>query len=297
MGFAGWLGKLFAGKGRGLEELAERLGVGVDELRAVPIRYRTFTIPKRSGGARRVCAPDDQLKGVQRRILRRLLARLPCHPCAMGFERGRSIVTNARPHAGKAVTVCMDLRDFFPSTSARGVRDYFRKIGWNRAASGLLVRLCTHEGGLPQGAPTSPRLSNLANQRLDARLSGIARRYGASYTRYADDLAFSFGADEPETIRAVIRATKDVVRYEGYRLHQRRKLHIRRRWDRQVVTGLVVNEGVNLPRETRRWLRAVEHRAANGGEATLSPAQLQGWRSLQQMVATQTGRAAAPRAD
>ena len=297
MGFAGWLGKLFAGKGRSVEELAERLGVGVDELRAIPIRYRTFTIPKRSGGARKVCAPDEQLKRVQRRVLRRLLARLSCHPCAMGFERGRSIVTNAAPHAGQAVTVCMDLRDFFPSTSAHRVTGYFRRIGWNRAASGLLTRLCTHEGGLPQGAPTSPRLSNLVNQRLDRRLSGVARRYGASYTRYADDLAFSFGADDPEAIRGVIGLTKSVVRHEGYRLHQRRKLHIRRRCDRQVVTGLVVNEAVNLPRETRRWLRAVEHRAANGREATLSPAQLQGWRSLQHMVATQTGRAVQPGGD
>src|SRR5262249_44280484 len=155
---------------------------------------------------------DDGLKTIQRRILRRLLGRLRCHPAATGFERGRSIVTNARAHVGKAVVVQMDLKDFFTSTTTRRVRKYFRKTGWNREAADLLIRLCTHQGGLPQGAPTSPRLSNLVNYRLDARLARLAgrrrlydprtgqrigsREIGAKYTRYADDLTFSFQSDD-----------------------------------------------------------------------------------------------------
>src|SRR5262249_23095452 len=125
---------------------------------------------------RRILTPDERLKTIQRCILRRLLARLHCHPAATGFERSKSIIDNAQVHVGKAVVVRMDLKDFFASTRAERVRSYFRKISWNREASGLLVRLCTYQGGLPQGAPTSPRLSNLVNYRLDARLVALAAR-------------------------------------------------------------------------------------------------------------------------
>ena len=189
------LGRLVRGKGHGVDELARRLGMAAGELRAVRPRYREFFLPKRSGGTRRILAPDQALKAVQRRILRRLLARLRSHPAATGFERGRSIVTNALPHVGRAVVVRMDLKDFFPSTRAGRVRAYFRRVGWDRAAAGLLTRLCTFEGGLPQGAPTSPRLGNLVNYYLDAQLTRKAARIKGVYTRYADDLTISFYRD------------------------------------------------------------------------------------------------------
>lgn len=287
MGLGKLLGRLFGDKGLGIEELASRLGMAADDLRKTRPAYAEFTVPKRAGGVRRICAPDRPLKTVQRRILKRLLSRLRAHPAAMGFERGRSIVTNALPHAGRAVVLRMDLKDFFGATSARRVRDYFRRIGWNREAAGMLTHLCTHSGGLPQGAPTSPRLSNLVNHGLDARLGGLARAFGAAYTRYADDITFSFPADDPQRVRAVIRATKKIVGQAGYSLHQRRKLHVRRPHQQQVVTGLVVNRSVNLPRQTRRRLRAIEHHLATGREATLTPAQMEGWRALQDMVRQQ----------
>jgi hypothetical protein len=312
MALWGWLERLFLrafpGSGYGVEELARRLGLREDELRAIEPVYRSFSIPKRSGGTRHILAPDGSLKAIQRRILRRLLRRLRCHAAAVGFERGRSIVTNALPHVGKPVIVRLDLKEFFPSTRVARVRKYYRTIGWNREAAWLLVRLCTHQGGLPQGAPTSPRLSNLVNHRLDARLAGLAAYSGpphyrnprtggrvigpgncvrATYTRYADDLTFSFDADDPKAIHDLIWRVQRIVEWEGYRLHLRKKLTIRRPHQRQVVTGLVVNDRVNLPRVTRRWLRAVEHRLARGGGATLTEAQLAGWRSLQQMISKQ----------
>ena len=274
--------------GHGIDELARRLGMATEELLAVRPLYREFTIPKRAGGARKITAPDPALKAAQRRILRRLLSRLKCHPAATGFERGQSIVTNARAHAGKAIVVHMDLEGFFPNTKADRVSKYFEKLGWGRAAANVLEGLCTYQGGLPQGAPTSPRLSNLLNWRLDARLSGLAAKLGATYTRYADDITFSFPTDDPNVTHPVIGLTKHIVEQEGYRLHQRRKLHIRRRHDQQRVTGLVVNDRVDLPRKTRRWLRAVEHRAGTGGQPTLSPAQLGGWRALCAMIAKQS---------
>jgi RNA-directed DNA polymerase len=281
------------GVGHDVAELARRLDVSVDALQAIRPEYREFTVPKRAGGTRRIAAPSPELKAMQRRIVRRLLRRLRCHFSATGFERGHSIVSNAACHVGQAVVVRMDLKTFFDATRADRVEAYFRAIGWNREASGLLARLCTHRGGLPQGAPTSPRLSNLVNTRMDARLSGVGRGLGAMYSRYADDLTFSFATDEPRAIRAVIRATKRIVGDEGYTLHQRRKLRIRRRHQQQCVTGLVVNDRVGLPRATRRWLRAVRHHVRQGRPATLRPAQLAGWNSLAAMVAAQSdaGRA------
>jgi retron-type reverse transcriptase len=277
------------GSGHGVEELARRLGCDVAELSALQPSYREFTIPKRSGGKRRVSAPDDGLKKLQRQILRRLLGRLRCHPAATGFQKGESIVTNARRHTGQAVVVRLDLKNFFSSTSEARIWAYFRRLGWNWPATRILTRLCTHRGGLPQGAPTSPRLSNLVNFRLDARLAAMARKLGLRYTRYADDITVSFPADDKKRIRYLIRFVSRVAWAEGYVVHRRRKLHIRRRHQQQLVTGLVVNDRVHLPRKLRRWLRAVDHHLRTGRPASLTPEQQAGWWALQIMVAEQAG--------
>jgi len=290
MGFLESLRNLFRAPDSGfdVEELARRLGMDVAALRSARVTYHAFDVPKRSGGTRRISAPSDDLKTLQRRILRKLLTRLRAHPAATGFECGHSIVTNARHHAGQAVVVRMDLKDFFPSTRSGRVRDYFRIIGWNREASALLADLTTHRGGLPQGAPTSPRLSNLVNRRLDARLVGLAYRFGARYSRYADDITFSFEKDDPKAVSFVMALARLILHDEGgYRVHRRRKCYVRRRYQQQRVTGLVVNETVQLPRRTRRWLRAVEHHLATGRDATLTPVQLAGWHALRDMIARQ----------
>ncbi len=272
-----------------LHELARRLGRPLEDLQAFKRGYRPFRIPKRTGGAREILAPDPETRDLQRCILRRLLGRLKSHPAAMGFERGRSIVDNARPHVGKAVVLRMDLKNFFPATRDKRVLDFFRRIGWDRKAAKLLVRLCTYKGGLAVGAPTSPKLSNVVNHGMDARLAALAAKFGAAYTRYADDMTFSFATDDRATICAIIKSTKIIVRDLGYTLHQNRKLQIKRRHERQLVTGIVVNERLALPRRTRRWLRAVEHSVASGRPATLSPAQLAGWRSLRHMISGSGG--------
>jgi RNA-directed DNA polymerase len=308
MGFWDWFKRKMpdAGGGLGVEWLARRLAMSEDELRGLRPAYREHTIPKRSGGTRTILAPEPALKVVQRRILHRLLRRLKSHPSAVGFERGHSIVSHAAHHRGQAVVVRMDIENFFDSTPATRVLAYFRRIGWNREAADLLTTLCTWKGRLPQGAPTSPRLSNLVNYRLDARLAAMVERAKISYqnpktlsreqsfelgrdvlvrySRYADDLTFSFDRDHHNAIQAVIWMTKKIVKDEGYRLHVKKKLRIMRRHDRQLVTGLVVNDRVNLPRTTRRWLRAVEHHARTGRPATLTPAQLDGWRALRWMI-------------
>jgi retron-type reverse transcriptase len=279
--------RAFDGKGLGVEELARRLGIGPRELERFTPSYREARIPKRSGGTRRLLVPDDRTKALQRRILRRLLARLRAHPAANGFERGRSIVSNALPHVGRAVVVKLDVVDFFPATAAHRLDGYFRRIGWDADAAELLVKLTTHEGGLPQGAPTSPRLSNLVNFHMDGQLARLAARRKGSYTRYADDLTFSFPKDYPRRVRGVVQRARRILAANGYLMHGRRKLSIRRAHQRQAVTGLVVNAKASLPRERRRWLRAVRHRMTKGKAATITPAQLQGWDAFERMVRTQ----------
>jgi hypothetical protein len=292
-----------------LSELAGRLKMTEEDLRQVEPIYHEFDIPKRSGGRRRIYAPAPELKAIQRLILRRVLGRLKCHPAAKGFERGQSIVTNALPHVRQTVVLRMDLKNYFESTKAGRVRDFFLRIGWGQEATEILLKLCTLRGGLPPGAPTSPRLSNLVNYRMDQRLRGLASggksvqayfrnpRTGggvtkplptegiAAYTRYADDLAFSFPGDDAGSIHRIVFLVKRIVKDEGYEVHMKKKLHIRRQHDRQQVTGLVVNERLNLPRSVRRRLRAIEHHLRTGRTATLTPAQLTGWKALQAMIA------------
>lgn len=287
-----WLNAKF-GRGHNVEELARRLGIPADELRAFKPSYREAMIPKRSGGQRKLFVPDVQTKQLQRMLLRRVFARLRAHPAAMGFERGRSIVHNALPHVGRAIVLKMDIVDFFPTTTAARLDDYFRRIGWDREAAALLVRLTTHRGGLPQGAPASPRLSNLVNYFLDVQLASFARRRKGAYTRYADDITFSFPKDYPKRVRGVFQKVRSTLKSKGYQMHQRKKLSVHRRHQRQTVTGLVVNQKPQLDRRRRRWLRAVNHRMKTQGSASLSAAELAGWEALQKMIREQSAIAAA----
>ncbi len=179
--------------------------------------------------------------------------------------------------------------NFFPSIRTERIEAYFRRIGWNAECAALLTKLCTYEGGLPQGAPTSPRLSNLVNFQFDSRLERfvVQRRKGA-YTRYADDITISFPKDYPRRIRGTIQYVRRVARAFGYEIHVHQKLRILRPFQQQRVTGLVVNQKVQLPRKKRRRLRAVAHHLRTGRAATLSQMQLDGWVALEKMIEKQT---------
>lgn len=284
----GWLARLFGRKNPhrdrfGLDELARRVGLPLAELQRIPREYREVSIPKRSGGVRTLSIPHPTLMTLQRRLLRRVLGKLHAHGAVYGFERGKSIVDHARQHVGRAVVVKFDLRDFFATTTAKRVNDYFRRLGWTDEAAALLTQLCTWKDSLPQGAPTSPRLSNLVNYALDAKLDRIVRDGDGHYSRYADDLTFSYDKIDEGTLGWLIQSTRDVCAQFGYRLN-RRKTRIMRRHQRQQVTGLVVNDKVALPRETRRRLRAIEHQQRTRGESTLSESQLAGWQAFRSMI-------------
>ena len=150
-----------------------------------------------------------------------------------------------------------------------------------------MTKLTTHKGGLPQGAPTSPRLSNLVNAGLDRSLTERIVALQGRYSRYADDITVSF----PEDRHSSVERTKSRVMAElgrrGYTMHVRRKLSVRRAYQRQVVTGLVVNVKVALPRHLRRKLRAARHHLATGRPATWTAEQLEGWGAFESMVRKQ----------
>ena len=269
------------------DELARRLEMSLEDLQKASPEYRTAVIPKSSGGERGLEIPDETTRDLQRKILRRVLSALECHPFACGFERHTSIVDAALPHVGKDVIIKLDVRRFFESTTENRIRAYFEDIGWASDAADLLVRLTCHNGHLPQGAPTSPRLSNLVNSPMDAGLLHLAKLHDGSYSRYADDITLSFDLRSGRRIRGIIQAARRIARSYGYALHGGRKQQVLRQHQQQRVLGLVVNSQVALPRKTRRLLRSVEHRLASGREATLTPEQLAGWKAFAVMVERQ----------
>jgi retron-type reverse transcriptase len=241
-------------------DLARQLSTELPRLRAVVARrarlYRHLQIPKRSGGERLLYSPRQPLRGIQRWIQREILSRYHPHDAAHGFVRGRSIRTNAEPHVGKRVVLRLDFADFFPSIEYRRVRKGFQSLGYPYSVAALLANLCTLDGRLPQGAITSPAISNLACATLDLRLAGLADAIGASYTRYADDVVFS---SDDIHLSSAVATVRGIAADEGFRLREA-KTCVTRRGRRQTVTGLVVNERVNVPREELRRLRAAAHK-------------------------------------
>ncbi|MEC7564927.1 MAG: reverse transcriptase family protein [Planctomycetota bacterium] len=257
-------------------------GVGSALSRHTP-QYKTVEISKRSGGKRILHIPDRETKKLQRTMLNNLLNRLPVHSSVTGFRQGKSIVDNAAPHVGREVIVKLDIKEFFPSTSVERVQNAFQGAGFDWKSAEILVKLSCFEGGLPQGAPTSPAISNYVNKNMDRRLELAARKVGAVYTRYADDITYSLASYSRKHVHHLLQVTGLILKKYGYQLNNSKKRIIRAH-RQQRVTGLVVNERVNLPRTTRRWLRAVYHRLRTGGDATLSSAQFAGWMSLLAMV-------------
>ena len=241
--------------------------------------------PHRAAKYRLLEIPMPRLMRSQRWILDEILARLPVHDAAHGFAPGRSILTNAALHTGQEVVVRFDLKDFFPSVPASRVRGVFAKLGYPQSVSRLLMGLCTtitpeddNDLGLqfgdlctrphlPQGAPTSPALANLCAYRLDCRLAGLAKRFGATYTRYADDLTFSGGHELRRTQQRLRKWVIRVVTEEGFTLNAA-KTRVKSQSDRQTVTGLVVNVKPNVRRRDFDLLKATLTNCVRHGPAS-----------------------------
>jgi retron-type reverse transcriptase len=251
------------------------------------VHYVRFTVPKRSGGVRELSAPHRDLAHAQRWIFQNILQRLPAHAAAHGFVKGRSIRTNAAPHVGKHTLVNADLKDFFPTITFDRVRGAFEQLGYSAAAATILALLCTESPrrkveyagklfhvatgarALPQGACTSPALSNLIARRLDSRLAGIAAKLGWHYTRYADDLSFSAPPEiEPaKRVGYLLARIRHIAADEGFVVNEK-KTRVLKRSTAMSVTGVVVNQQPGVRRRERRRLRAILHNAKKGGLAS-----------------------------
>lgn len=272
-------------------DLATAIGVSLGELRflafarevSTTTHYRRFTIPKRAGGERVISAPMKRLKRVQRWILDHVLEPLALPDPAHGFRTGRSILSNATPHVGAAIVVNVDLRDFFPTVTYRRVKGLFGKLGYSEEVATVLGLLCTEpeiaetvldgityyvargERRLPQGAPTSPAITNALCHRLDRRVAAWAARHGFAYTRYADDLTLST-KDGAARVGSCLAFLRRVTAAEGFQVHPD-KVRVVRRGRRQEVTGIVVNERPAVPRVELRKFRALLHHMEKDGPA------------------------------
>lgn len=312
----------------GPDDLAKQMGLSISRLRWMSFHrevdtgthYRRWQIPKRDGSARTITAPKKDLKAAQRWALRNVFEKLPVHGAAHGFLPDRSVVSNALPHAGAHTVLKLDVKEFFPTITWKRVKGLLRKAGLREQPATLLALVCTEAPrqavefrgrtlyvatgprALPQGSPASPAVSNAICLRLDRRVSALAKKFGCRYTRYADDLTFSWHApakDEDEAgyatkgygegygkgsaqdkreprprapIGAVLHGVKQILTAEGFVLNAE-KTRIMRADDRQRITGLVVNEppkgvkgvpAARVPRTSLRMLRAAIHNREKG---------------------------------
>lgn len=266
---------LIFGDAKCIDDVAQMLASSPKQLRYLLYvrppedRYFGFTIRKKNGAERRIFAPSRDLRLLQRRLSDILYDKVPLRPPCHGFAPGKSIVTNASLHAGRRAILNIDLKDFFPTINFGRVRGLFMHppFGASASVATILAQICCHDGRLPQGAPTSPVVSNLICHRMDGQLLGLAVRHRCLYSRYADDISFSkrSGRIPPELAYAdangnavVGEVVSDVIADNGFEINHA-KVRIQDSTTRQIVTGLVVNSKVNVPRRFVREIRAMIH--------------------------------------
>lgn len=250
--------------------------------------YHFFRMRKRLGGYRLICVPTPALLRVQRWIARHILRRVSAHPASMAYEKGQSALNCAKMHCGCRWLIKMDIRQFFESITEKQVYNVFRSLGYRELISFEFARICTrigradhkkytlqrwkndkaesysiHKyrnivlGNLPQGAATSPGLSNLVAADLDTKIAELASKWNLVYTRYADDIIFS--SDEVEFNRteamSVIEHVERLISSEGFRPHTM-KTSVSSPGARKVVLGLLV-DGLQ-PKLTRQYKSRIE---------------------------------------
>ena len=242
--------------------------------------YHHFSIPKKRGGKREISSPKTKLRAAQSWLLENVLAKQEIHEAAMAFRPARSICDNAAQHNGRALVIRVDLKDFFPSVGFKRVKRTYQSFGYNEGVASIFALLSTEaprvamnfdgkkyhvaigERALPQGACTSPALTNILCKTLDARLAGICEKLGFTYTRYADDLVFSTDNLDGDPVSQILHWARLVIRENGFEINEE-KLMVMRKGSRQAVTGLVVNaqdaEGPRLSRRDLKKFRAFLH--------------------------------------
>lgn len=249
-----------------LSDLAKFLHVGPRELNYLLCRldrqYSHRTRRKPDGSKRDLFVPSDKLKLLQRKINEHVLSRAPLLSCVFGGVRRKSVVDNASVHCGKEVVFKMDLQQCFPSVGCARVRAVFQSLGFRPEIVAVLTKLTTWRDELPQGVPTSTALANLALTRVDGRITVLQAHHDFDYTRWVDDLTFS-GDHRLKRLRNLLRR---IVEDEGFRVKEE-KTKTMLHHEPQLVTNLVVNEKVNLPRPNRAAIKKEVIQAVAGGQA------------------------------
>jgi RNA-directed DNA polymerase len=231
-------------------------------------QYKEFEIKKRSGGARAIAAPNTGLKSIQKCLADKLsdiyMVKKPVH----GFVNGRNILSNAKMHSRKRLVFKVDLKDFFPSIHFGRVRGLFssRPYEFKRDIAIIIAKIACFNDSLPQGSPCSPVISNMICAYLDKQLGEMAKSFGCYYTRYADDLTFSTNKKIfPEGIAALVNSKweagvvlKKIVEDNTFTINVE-KYSMRTRSDRQLVTGIVVNDYPNIRRKSIKQVRSMLH--------------------------------------
>ena len=240
---------------RELSSLEQDLGISAKTLYAVSNNlskhYRKTKLPKKDGGYRNLSIPDEVLKSIQKRIAEVLLIQAPVSRYAKAYRFGSSTLRNAKHHVGKLVVLKLDILHFFDSIRYSTVKDkVFPEEVYAEPLRILLAMLCYFKDALPQGAPSSPAITNIILYEFDEQIGQWCTKHGIAYTRYCDDMTFSGDFDPAEVIRFVRRELKKM----GYLLNEQ-KTKIQRPGQQQTVTGIVVNEKLNIPVDYRRKLR------------------------------------------
>ncbi len=245
--------------------------------------YQRFTIAKKTGGERLISTPMPRLKHTQHWILGHILNKVSIHEATHGFRDAKSIVTNANPHLAADIVVNMDMKNFFPTITYERVKGVFRKMGYSQQIATILALICTEpdileteldgqkwyvangERYLPQGAPTSPMITNILCRKLDARLMGLCKKHGFTYTRYADDMTFSATGEGTKKVNLLLKGVHQIVADEGLIVHPD-KTKIMRKGARKEVTGITVNNNTpSVSREKLRQFRAFLHKVEKQG--------------------------------
>ncbi len=270
-------------------ELAELLQIDYQTLRYLVYHrdvitfdnYYRFDIPKKSGGTRHIAAPKAQLKAAQKQILEQILQKIEVSDLSHGFIKSRSVLTSAKSHhTSPDLLINIDLENFFPTITFERVRGLYQSFGYSGYIASLLAMLCTYceripleikgeikyiktsDRILPQGSPASPMITNIICRNMDKRIYGLCKKLGVTYTRYADDMSFSYIGDTDNfAIGDFLSSIHQIIEAEGFHM-KKEKTHILRKNNRQYITGIVINnEEIGVPKKWVKILKASIHNA------------------------------------
>jgi len=231
--------------------LGLKIGVLTNMVKSPISFYRQFKIPKKRGGFRDIVTPYESLLEVQQWIVEHILSKFKVHDAAYAYVKKRNVAQNSTIHVGCDEMLKIDLKDFFPSIKIPRVRELFNRVGYSKKVSYYLTNLCCLHGSIPQGAATSPMISNIILLNLDKRLSTFSSNNNIKYSRYADDLVFSGNFETYNFKTIVIMDIED----EGFKVNSEKTREYSED-HRKMVTGIVVGkEKIRLPKAKRREIR------------------------------------------